>query len=171
MEDKKNLNSVVLNFSVLYAIISILFFAFTPKSAEPSAITSILSFLGLFLFISIPVVAIRTFVSQGGQISLGKAIKIGLLIGLLGGILTSVYTVIYYLYINPGAIDQALEISKSILEKNASFDSGAIEKQMEITRKYFIPFSVFGQIFTGLLYGLIGGLIGGFLYKPKNNQY
>ncbi len=171
MENKKQLNSIILNFSALYAIVAILFFAFTPKTAEPNTTTSILSFLGLMLFISIPIVAVRTYVKQGGEISLGKSIKIGLLIGLLGGIVTAIYSALYYAYINPQAIDQALEISRSILEKQGSYNEEMIEKQMEITRKFFIPFSLFGQIFVGLLYGLIGGLIAGFFFKPKNQMY
>ncbi len=171
MENRKQLNAIILNFSMIFAIVSILFFAFTPKTMEPSATTSILSFLGLMLFISIPIVAIRTFVKQGGEVSLGKAIKIGLLIGLLGGIATAIYSSLYYIYVNPQAIDQALEISRSILEKHGTYSEEMIEQQMEITRKYFIPFSIFGQIFSGLLYGLIGGLIAGFFFKPKNQIY
>lgn len=171
MEQNKKILPIVLNFSALYAIISILFLIFQPKNIEASSTSSVLGFVSLVLFISIPIVAIRTYKNQGGVISLGKAIKIGVLIGLIGGFITAVYSVIYYQFINPSAIDETLEISRQVLEKSGKYSEEMIEKQMELTRDYFIPFLFLGQIFTGVLYGLIGGLIGGFLYKPKKTEF
>ncbi len=171
MEQNKKILPVVLNFSAIYAIISILFLIFQPKNMNSSSTSSILGFVSLILFISIPIVAIRTYKNQGGKITLGKAIKIGVLIGLLGGFITGVYSVIYYQFINPSAVDETLEISRQVLEKTGKYSEEMIEKQMEITRTYFIPFLFLGQIFSGVLYGLIGGVIGGLFFKPKNNEF
>jgi hypothetical protein len=171
MESNKKTLPVILNFSALYAIISILFLIFQPKTMEPSSTSSILGFVSLILFISIPIVAIMTYKKQGGEISLGTAIKIGLLIGLIGGFVTGVYAVIYYQIINPVAIDETLELSREVLEKSGKFTEEQIEKQLELTRDYFIPFLFIGQVFTGLLYGLIGGVLGGLFYRPKNKEF
>ncbi len=171
METNKKILPIALNFAVIYAIISILFMIFQPKNMEQSSTTTVLGFISLILFISIPIVAIRTYKNQGGQITLGKAIKIGVLIGLIGGLLTGVYSIIYYHYINPAAIDETLEMSREVLEKSGKYTEEMIEKQMEITRQYFLPFLFIGQIFSGILYGLIGGLIGGLFFKPKQTEF
>jgi len=170
MNQNKKIFPVVLNFAALYAIISILFLIFQPKNMNSSSTTSVLGFVSLILFISIPIVAIRTYKKQGGQISLGKAIKIGVLIGLFGGFITAVYSVIYYQFINPSGIDETLEISRQVLEKSGKYSEEMIEKQMQLTRDYFLPFLFIGQIFSGVLYGLIGGVIGGLFFKPKNTD-
>ncbi len=171
METNKKLLLIALNFAIIYAIISILFMIFQPKNMEPTTTTSVLGFISLILFISIPIVAIKTYLGQGGEISFGKAIKIGILIGLFGGFLTGVYSVIYYHYINPSAIDETLELSRQVLEKSGEYNEEKIEKQMQITRDYFIPFLFIGQVFSGMLYGLIGGVIGGLFYKPKKSEF
>ncbi len=171
MENKKSIFPVVLNFGVLYAILSILFLIFQPKNIDATSTNTLLGFVSLILFISIPVVAIRTYKNQGGEISLGKAIKIGVLIGLIGGFITAVYAVIYYQFINAAAMEETLEMSRKMLEKSGKYSPEKIEKQMEITREYFFPFLFIGQVFTGMLYGLIGGVIGGLFYKPKTSQF
>ncbi len=171
METKKLYKQIIFYFSIIYAVLAIIFMLFQPQNLKPNTTTSIMGFVSLILFISIPIVAIKMFKQQGGEITLGKAIKLGVLIGLLGGLIVGIYAAIYFTYIKPEAVDQTMELSRQILEDSGKLNSDMIEKQMEITRKFFVPLQIVGQIFTGVLYGLIGGLIGGLFYKPKNTDY
>ncbi len=171
MENKPNTKQLIFYFAIIYAVIAIIFMMFQPENLKENSISVILGLLSLAIFISIPIVALNMLKKQGWGVTMGGSIKIGVLIGLLGGILTAIYTVIYFKYINPDATEKALQLSREILENNDSFDDELIEKQMEMTRKFFSVFQFIGQIFTGLLYGLIGGIIGGLFYKPKNTEF
>ncbi len=170
MENQKSFKNIVYMFSALYAIVGILFMLIKPPTANPKDTgMMILGFIGLFIFIGIPVLAVWYYKKEGYPISLGKAIKLGVFIGLLGGLIVGVYAYIYYSLVNPEAIDQLLEMSKQILEdKNMNED--LIEKQIDITRKLFVPMQLVGQIFAGLLYGLIGGVLGGLFFKSPTQD-
>ncbi len=170
MKNKKSFANIVYMFAALYAILGILFMLIKPSTANPKDTSMIiLGFIGLFVFIGLPVLAVWYYNKEGYQVSLGKAIKLGVLIGLLGGFIIGIYAYVYYSFINPDAVEQTLEISKQVLEdQNMSED--LIENQMEIARKLFIPMHFFGQIFTGILYGIIGGVLGGLFFKTSSQN-
>ena len=171
METNKKYKQILFNFSIIYAVIAIIFMLFQPQNMKPNTTTSIMGFVSLILLISIPIVAIKMFKQQGGEITFGKAIKLGIIIGLFGGLIVGIYSFIYFTYIKPEDIEKNIEMSRQILEKSGKFNSDMIEKQLEITRQYFVPFQLVGRIFSGFLYGLIGGIIGGLFYKPKDINY
>ncbi len=172
METKKSFNNIVLIFATLYAILGILSMLITPQTTNPKdPVMTAISFIFLFLFIGLTVLAVWYYKKQGFPVTLGKAVKLGVLVGLLGGLLVGLYAVIYFVYINPDAIEQVLALSRQVLEDNDMFDADMIDKQMEITRKFFILGQFAGQIFSGLLYGVIGGLLGGLFFKTPSEDY
>ncbi len=172
MENQKSFNSIVWMFAGLYAILGILFMFIKPPTADPKDPSmAILGFVALFLFIGIPILAVWYYRNQGYPVSLGKAVKLGVLIGLLGGLIVGIYAYIYFAYINPGAVDQVLEISKNMLKENDMFNEDMIEKQMAMTKKFFVPMQFVSQVFGGLLYGVIGGLLGGLFFKTPSEDY
>jgi hypothetical protein len=173
METKKNFSTILWIFSILYAIAGVIFMFIKPRTANPEATsTMLLSFLGLFVFIGIPVYAVKYYRDQGNFVSISSSVKLGVLIGLLGGLLLGIYSYIYFKYINPEIIDQILEISRKVLEDNDMFDQESIEQQMEMTKNNFASLEFAGQLFTGLLYGVIGGLLGGLFFKtPQEDEY
>jgi len=173
METKKSFSNIALMFSVLYAIIGIIFMIIKPVTADPKDPTIMaLGFLSLFIFIGIPIYAVKYYREQGYPVSIGSSIKLGVVIGLIGGLLLGIYSYIYFAYINPGAVDQVLEISRKMMEENNMFDEQMIEQQMETTKKMFLPMQIIAQVFAGLLYGVIGGLLGGLFFKtPVEDEY
>jgi hypothetical protein len=172
MENKKSFSNIVYMFGAIYAILGILTMFIKPPTADSKDTSMvILGFVSLFLFIAIPIIAVWYYKKEGYQVTLGKALKLGVLLGLFGGTIVGIYAYIYYSYVNPGAIDQVLELSRNMLEETGKFDEKMIEMQMETTRKLFVPMQLFGQIFSGLLYGVIGGLIGGLFYKTPTENY
>ncbi len=172
MENQKSFNNTVWMYAALYAILGILLMFIKSPTANPKDPSMvILGFVSLFLFIGIPILAVWYYRNQGYTVSLGKAVKLGVLIGLLGGLIVGIYTYIYFAYINPDAVDQVLEMSKNMLKENDMFTEETLEKQMQITKKFFIPGQFIGQMFSGLLYGVIGGLLGGLFFKTPVEEY
>ena len=52
------------------------------------------------------------------------------------------------------------------------FDAEALDQQMEMTKKMFVPMQFAGNLFSGLIYGIIGGLLGGLFFKtPQEDEY
>jgi len=172
MENQKSFNSIVWMFAGLYAILGILFMFIKSPTANPKDPSMVvLGFVALFLFIGIPILAVWYYRNQGYTVSLGKAVKLGVLIGLLGGLIVGIYAYIYFAYINPDAVDQVLEMSKNVLKENDMFNDDMIEKQMAMTKKFFVPMQFISQVFGGLLYGVIGGLLGGLFFKTPVEEY
>jgi len=172
MEAKQIFNKTIYMFGALYAIFGILSMLLKSPTADPKDPgVAVLGIISLIIFIGIPVLAVWYYKKQGFPITLGKSIKLGVLSGLFGGFILAIYAYFYFAYINPGAIDQVLEMSRKILENQASFNEEMIDKQMEMTRKFFMPAQIGGQIFAGLLYGLIGGLLGGLFFKTPTEEY
>ncbi len=172
MENQKSFKSTVWTFAALYAILGILFMLIKSPTADPKNPTSVvLGFVSLFIFIGLPVLAVWYYRKQGNTVTLGKAVKLGVFIGLLGGLFVGIYAYIYFAYINPAAIDQVMEISRSVLEETGKFTDEMLDKQMDITKKFFVPMQLVGQLFSGLLYGVIGGLLGGLFFKTPNEDY
>jgi len=172
MEQKKSFNNVVYLFGVLYAILGIIFMFVKSPTADPKDPSMVvLGFVNLFLFIALPLLAVWYYKKQGYPVTLGKAVKLGVLVGLLGGLILGIYSYIYFAYINPGAVDQVLEMSRKVLEENDMFKPEMIDQQIEMTKKFFVPMQFVSQLFAGLLYGVIGGLLGGLFFKTPTEDY
>jgi len=172
MEQKKSFNNIVYMFAALYGIAGILFMLIKSPTADPREPNMIiLGYVSLFLFISLPVLAILYYKKQGYPVTLGKAVKLGVLVGLLGGLIIGVYTYIYFSYINPDAVDQVLEMNQKVLEDMGDFLPPMDEEQIEMSKKFFLPGQIFGQIFWGLVFGVVGGLLGGLFFKTPTEDY
>jgi len=172
MEQKKSFNNIVYMFAALYAIVGILFMFINPPTANPTETRAIvLGFVSLFLFIVLPILAVRYYKKQGYPVTLGKAVKLGVLVGLLGGLILGIYSYIYFAYIKPEDVDIILEMKRKAFEDMGSFSSEMDDNPMEMAKKIFLPGQFFGQIFWGLVFGVIGGLLGGLFYKTPIEDY
>lgn len=172
MEKKGNLLNIVALYGILFALL-IAAQVFVTATIEPNSMFStILSVAMLALSILIPFMAVKAYKNQTEQMSIGKALKVAVLVGLAGGFLGGLYAMVYYKFINPEGIDRVMEISREAIEKmGLSTDPDLVDKQMEMTRKMFIPGQFGGALFSGLLYGVIGGVIGGLVYKSDSEEY
>ena len=172
MKNQYSFKNTVWMFGVLYAILGILVMLINSPVPDPKATsTVVLGFIALFLFIGLPIIAVWYYRNQGNAVTVGKAVKLGVLIGLLGGFIVGIYAYIYFAYINPAAVDKALEIARNILEEKETFTEEMLEKQMEMTKKLYVPMQLVSNIFSGLLYGVVGGLLGGLFFKTPREDY
>jgi len=172
MEAKKAMNSTILMFGLLFGMIIILFNFINPPTSDPETTNKgLLGIISLVLLISTPILAIKYYKDKGFDVTLGQAVKIGVLAGLLGGLIGGIYGYIYYAYINPDAVDQVIEMSNKVLAKNDMFSEEMLEKQAETTKSMFLPMQIIANLIAGLLYGVIGGLLGGLFFKTPSEDY
>jgi uncharacterized membrane protein YhdT len=78
-----------------------------------------------------------------------------------------VYTFISIKFLFPEIIDQSLEEARKNMEKSGNLSESDIEKGLEMTKKFFLPFAIGGSIVVFLLLGVIGSLIGAAMAKKN----
>ncbi len=172
MDAKKVMNNTILMFGLLFGMVIILFNFINPPTSDPETTNKgVLGMISLVLLITIPILAVKYYKDKDLEVTLGKAVKIGVLVGLLGGFIGGIYGYIYFAYINPDAVDQVIEMSNKMLAQNDMFSEEMLEKQAETTKSMFLPMQIFANAFAGLLYGVIGGLLGGLFFKTPNEDY
>jgi len=99
MDNKQVYNKLIIYFGFIFAILGIIQI-FSSTMLEPKSTTAgIAGGLLLVLFIFIPFWAVRVYKNQVGELTVGKAIKLGVFVGLFGSIIFGIYAVIYYKFI------------------------------------------------------------------------
>lgn len=86
-------------------------------------------------------------------------------------VITSVFSFISIKFLFPDMIDKVLEISRKQMEKNPQMTDEIIDKAMEMTKKFFLPFAIGGGIITNGIIGAIGSLIGAGIAKKDPNPF
>jgi len=86
-------------------------------------------------------------------------------------VITSIYTIIAVKFLFPDMVDKTLEIARKKMVENPQMNDEMIEKAIDMTRKFFLPFALGGTIIgTGLL-GAIGAAIGAGIAKKNPNPF
>lgn len=86
-------------------------------------------------------------------------------------VITSIFSFISIKFLFPDMIDKVLEISRKQMEKNPQITDEVIDKAMEMTRKFFLPFAIGGGIISHGIIGAIGSLIGAGIAKKDPNPF
>jgi hypothetical protein len=94
-----------------------------------------------------------------GFISYGQSFSVGFFIGLYAAILSAVFAFIYVSYINPGSIDEILEMSRESLYEQDLTDE-QIEQGMKFTEMFSTPIVMSGitlivNVFFTVVFALI----------------
>ena len=88
---------------------------------------------------------------NGGFLSLGGGVKWSLAMGLIAGIFTAVWSAILFGVIEPGIMDQVMEVQRQAME-----DQGMPDDQIEMAMSYT---SMFTSTPALAIFGLIGTVI------------
>jgi|SRR5690625_3349127 len=105
-----------------------------------------------------------------GFLNIGEAMKLGVAIALIAGIIAALSNYVFVTYIEPGLIDEMLELGRQQLEESGnSLSDEQIEMSLEMSKKFMQPWmmaamGVISSVFMGVIYSLIAGLI---LQKKK----
>ena len=129
--------------------------------------------IGLVILIAFIVLGIKKYkFDNGGFISFGKAVKIGLGITFISTLLIIAYFTIFSMVIEPDFMERTIEAQKIVWADSFGMTEGQIEDSVENTRKYFY-LSLFGGILImNLFLGGITSLIAGAVMKNnEEDQY
>jgi len=119
-------------------------------------------------YIIFPVVifyAISQFKSQNASLlSLGEAIKIGVIIAAISAIVYIIYGFIFNYIIDPDFMNQMKEVVRDKMLENPNMTPELVDQQMVWVEKFMSPvlgsaFWIAASMFFGLLWSLIAGLV------------
>ncbi|MDO6597042.1 DUF4199 domain-containing protein [Oceanihabitans sp. 2_MG-2023] len=117
------------------------------------------------IFPAIIIYAISQYKKSNANIlSLGQAIKVGLLIAVISALIFAVYGLIFNYLIDPEFQGLAMEATRDKLLENPNLTEELVDQQMVMIEKFSNPllgsaFWIALSAFFGLIYSLIGGLV------------
>jgi len=103
--------------------------------------------------------------SNGGFLSLGEALKIGVTSAVIGGVIYVIYNIIFVTFIEPDFAAQMLEVAREqMYEQNPNMTEEQAEMALGFAEKFSNPFLggafwIVMSAFFGFIYSLIAGLI------------
>ena len=119
-------------------------------------------------YIIFPVVifyAISIYKRQNANVlSLGEAIKIGVVAAAVSAIIYVIYGLIFNYIIDPEFMGQMKEVVRDNMLENANMTEEMVDQQMGMVEKFMDPvigsaFWIAASMFFGLLWSLIAGLV------------
>jgi len=156
MENQLSSKSFTLNNGVSLGIAMVLFSLVmyaTGNHLKPHWSGSIITGV---LFVGIIVFGIKKFKeANGGFLSWGKGVKIGVGIAVLAGLINVIYSYIFMNFIEPDYMNQMMEI-----QNQAFIDQGMTEEQIDVANEMSEKFQSPGIVAA---MGIIAYAIGGFI--------
>jgi len=152
-----------LNYGLILGAISVVFgLMLYSMDAHANQDTST-QVIGIVLAVVITIWAIFNFrKANGGLLTLGQAIKLGVLISLIAGVIGIIYLIFLANVLDTEFITKIAENTRAAAEEAGVMTSAQIEQQYQGTIDYFwisYPFILIFNVIMGLVIGLIGGLI------------
>ncbi|MBO0933538.1 DUF4199 domain-containing protein [Fibrella aquatilis] len=93
---------------------------------------------------------------NGGYLSIGEGVGLGVLTATIMGMLSTTYSIIYMTYIDPNVMKEGLEIARQQLEDQGNMTDDQIDQAMEMSQKFTSP----GILFLGgLIWSALSGAI------------
>ena len=101
---------------------------------------------------------VATAISNEGFLSIGEAIKVGVVVAVIAGVIGAIYQVIYTTIIDPDYYEKVVEVT---MKKMSGITSNFTEEQMEEfqDKMYANKPSIVSSFSTSIIFSAIGGLI------------
>ncbi len=138
---------------------------------ERGWVVNLVSFLSMVGVISLAIYQFRA--ANGGFISLGQAMKVGLATAVIAGIIGVLWQTFFINVIEPDFMDVVFERSKAeMIEQNPTMTDEQITQGEEMIKMFTKPsvMAVMG-IVVSLFLGSIISLIAGLIMKRQDNTY
>ncbi|AQS93517.1 MULTISPECIES: DUF4199 domain-containing protein [unclassified Polaribacter] len=156
MDNQANSKGFIVNNGVILGVVSVIFYLVlyaTGNHLKPHWSTSIINAV---IFIGALILGIKQFkAANGGFMSWGQGVKVGVGIAVLGGLIMVIYNYIFMNFIEPDFMNQMTEI-----QNQAFLDQGMTEEQIEAA-------NAMGESFKGpfimAALGIVSYAIGGFI--------
>jgi NADH:ubiquinone oxidoreductase subunit 6 (subunit J) len=104
---------------------------------------------------------------MSGNVTFGNVFAHGFKATAAMTVIFVIYTVIAFKFLFPEMADQALAEARIEMEKNNTLSENEIDKGIEMTRKFFLPFAIGGILIGFAFIGAIGSLLGA-AFTKKN---
>jgi hypothetical protein len=173
MENQVDSKNLIINKGVTLGVAMVLFNLIlyaTGNHLEPHWSSSVITSA---LFIGIIVLGVKSFKSQnGGFLSWGQGVKIGVGIAILGGLINVIYSYIFMNFIEPDFMNQMVEV-----QNQAFIDQGMTEEQIEVANEMSEKFQSPGIMAAmGIIMYAIGGFVvsaigAAIMKKSEEEQY
>lgn len=152
-----------LNYGLILGAISVVFgLMLYSMDAHTSQDTSN-TVISIVLAVAITIWAIINYrKANGGLITLGQAVKLGIGISLIAGIIGIIYLIFLSNVLDTEFATKIAENTKAAAEEAGVMTSAQIEQQYQGTIDYFwisYPVILIFNVIMGLVIGLVGGLI------------
>ena len=173
MENQKaSAKQIMINYGLLLAfvgiVISLVNFSFG-NIYKPHWSIQVVSTLVLVAFIIFGIKKLKEI--NGGFLTLGEALKTGLGITFIAAIISIIYFYIFAKFIEPNFVHNLIEIQRqNMLDKMPDISDEILNKQAEMTQKYFYVFTFGGIIFVNLFLGFVISLITGLAMKKTDEE-
>lgn len=166
MNNQSSLKSIVVNYALLLAGISIAFnlmLFFLDMHYQQSQASGI---VGIVIMIGVIIYAFIQFKKNNeGFISLSESLKIGLGISAIAALIGVVYSFILSEFLDPNLMQKAIDFQMEKMRiENPEMTQDQLENIRSMQEKFSGPlirsaFQIIGSLFIGFIISLIGGLI------------
>ena len=173
MKNQSSSKSTVINYGIYLGILgSVIHLALwaSGKAIELGWLANLLSFIALIVFV---VLGIKNYKEvNGGFISWGQGVKIGMGIAMISGVISVIYTLLFMNVIDPEFQQHAMD-----LERQKWVDAGMTQEQMDGANKMAEMFQGPG-VLTGLIlvmsafFGfVVSAITAAIMKKSEEEQY
>ncbi len=136
--------------------------------ADPDSPAQYVNMVILLACIILPILGYKK--SQGGFISLGTCLKIGVVVGLIAAIIGAVYYFALTNFLDPELPAKMAELQQQkVLEQNPQMTQEQLDQMSEMSKKFaWVAYPAI--LIVNMLIGLIMGLIVGLFVKKSKPQ-
>ena len=162
--ETKNVNflSITLRNGILLGLASVAFTVLLYITDFLYTDSTLLAVITWLINIAISVVFIAIAVEQykkanEGFLSIGEAIKVGVVVAVIAGVIGAIYQVIYATIIDPDYYDKVVEVAMKKMSAMANFNEEQLEEFQD--KMYANKPSIASSFSTSIIFSAIGGLI------------
>ncbi|CAI8392385.1 MAG: Uncharacterised protein [Flavobacterium sp. SCGC AAA160-P02] len=172
MENQVSSKNIMLKYGVYLAVSSILINLVFYATGTLLTLTWALGLIGILLMVVVLVMGIKKYREiNGGLLSWGQAVKIGLGITMVSAIIAVIWSLVFN-YIDPTIKEQAMELQRQTWE-NANMTTEQIEAAEEMTKSLSSPaiesaIQIIASAFFGFIISAIGGAV---MKKSEGDEY
>ncbi|TYP71683.1 DUF4199 domain-containing protein [Aquimarina intermedia] len=157
---------IIINYGLLLGIVSVVFGVIlyvTDSYMDQNWMHSLIGFLILIGAIVYGIKAYKT--ANGGFLTLGEGIKVGIGIALVGGLISVVWTLLLMQVIEPDMMERMAEVSREKMqEQYPDFTQEQLDQSAAMAEKFSSPFiisafSLLFNLFFGFIFALIASLV------------
>jgi amino acid transporter len=173
MENKVSSKSIMLNYGLILGVASVLLNLTFYATGTLLTLGWALGLIAFAIMIVIIVMGIKKFKDEnGGFVSWGQAVKIGVGIAIISALIGIIYNLIFNNFIDPEFQDQAMEVQRLAWEE-ANATTEQIEMNEGIAKTFSSPLILGAiQIVAAAFFGfIISAIAGAIMKKSEEDQY